>query len=163
MADLTPLDEKLGEVLGLAQAAQAATEKVAGMEGADDFKTALDRMREQATATEERTDALVDGLEGKKTAIREKARETKGEAAEMMHTYLAGEDEALDGFEFLSMAEAGELCHWEIVEQMAGTIGAGEVEELATWAVAIQREHIATVRRASLQLAAEEIQEAGRS
>ncbi len=28
MAELTPLDEKLGEVLGLAQAAQQATKKV---------------------------------------------------------------------------------------------------------------------------------------
>jgi hypothetical protein len=34
MADLTPLDEKLGEVLGLAQAAQTATERVGAMEGA---------------------------------------------------------------------------------------------------------------------------------
>ena len=37
MADLTPLDEKLGEVLGLAQAAQDATSHVAKMEGADEF------------------------------------------------------------------------------------------------------------------------------
>jgi hypothetical protein len=35
MAELTPLDEKLAEVLGLAPAAQTATEKVAGMEGAE--------------------------------------------------------------------------------------------------------------------------------
>ena len=35
MAELTPLDEKLGEVLGLARAAQEATSKVAGMEGAE--------------------------------------------------------------------------------------------------------------------------------
>jgi hypothetical protein len=160
MADLTPLDEKLGEVLGLAQAAQDATEQVAGMEGADDFKTELQRMHEQASATEQRTDALVDGLEGKKTAIRDKARDTKGEATEMMQTYLAGEDEALDGFEFLSMAEAGELCHWEIVEQMADTIGAADVRDLAVWAVGIQREHVETVRRASLELATEEIREA---
>ena len=41
MAELTPLDEKLGEVLGLAQAAQEATTKVAKMEGADDFKADL--------------------------------------------------------------------------------------------------------------------------
>ena len=119
MADLTPLDEKLGEVLGLALAAQDATEKVGGMEGAEDVESDLLRMREQAAETEQRTDALVDGLEGKKTAIRDKARETKGEAAEMMKTYLGGEEEALDGFEFLSMAEAGELCHWEIVETMS--------------------------------------------
>ena len=83
MADLTPLDEKLGEVLGLAQAAQDTTEKVAKMEGADDFKADLDRMREEAAETERRTDELVDSLEGRKTAIREKARETKSEATEM--------------------------------------------------------------------------------
>jgi hypothetical protein len=119
MADLTPLDEKLAEVLGLAQAAQAAVDTVSGMEGADDFADALGRMKQQAEETERRTDALVDALDGRKTAIRELARETKSEGTEMMKTYLGGEEEALDGFEFLSMAEAGELCHWEIVARIA--------------------------------------------
>jgi hypothetical protein len=160
MADLTPLDEKLAEVLGLAQAAQTATQTVAKMEGAEDYETALSEMRAQAEETERRTDALIDGLEGKKTAIRDMARETKGEGTEMMKTYLADEEEALDGFEFLAMAEAGELCHWEIVEVMSSTIGATDVHELATWAVGVQREHVATVRRVSLELAKEEIQEA---
>jgi len=158
MADLTPLDEKLAEVLGLAQAAQSVTETVSKMEDAEDFAAELDRMKEQAAETERRTDALIDGLEGKKTAIRDMARETKGEAVDMMKTYLADEEEALDGFEFLSMAEAGELCHWEIVEKMAATIAAADVHELATWAVGVQREHVATVRDASLKLAVEEIQ-----
>ena len=159
MADLTPLDEKLGEVLGLAQAAQAATKQVGTMEGADDFESDLERMHEQAAETERRTDALVDGLEGRKTAIRDKAADTKREATEMMRTYLGGEEEALDGFEFLSMVEAGELCHWEIVEAMASTVGDGDAQQLATWAVGVQREHIDAVRRASLALAAEEIEE----
>ena len=157
MADLTPLDEKLGEVLGLAQAAQAATKKVSAMEDADDFESDLERMHEQAVETERRTDELIDALDGKKTAIRDKATDTKGEATEMMRTYLGGEDEALDGFEFLSMAEAGELCHWEIVERMSDTIGAAEIHELAAWAVEVQREHVQTVRRASLALAVQEI------
>jgi hypothetical protein len=126
------------------------------MEDADAFAADLERMREQAAETERRTDDLVDRLDGKKTAIREMARETKSEATEMMKTYLEGEEEALDGFEFLSMAEAGELCHWEIVETMSKTIGAGDVKELATWAVGVQRDHVETVRRASLQLAAQE-------
>ncbi|MBB4665178.1 hypothetical protein [Conexibacter arvalis] len=159
MADLTPLDEKLAEVLGLAQAAQLATGRVAAMEGADQFADELERMRSEAQETERRTDALIDGLDGKKTAIRDKARETKGEATEMMRTYLEGEQEALDGFEFLSMAEAGELCHWEIVETIAGRAGAAEVAELARWAVGVQRSHVETVRRASLGLAAEEAKE----
>ena len=157
MADLTPLDEKLGEVLGLAQAAQAATNKVSSMEDADDFERDLTRMHEQAAETERRTDELVNGLEGKKTAIRDKASDTKSEATEMMRTYLGGEDEALDGFEFLSMAEAGELCHWEIVERMSDAICAAHVHDLATWAVEVQREHVETVRRASLALAVHEI------
>ena len=48
MADLTPLDEKLAEVLGLAQAAQDATRKVAGMEGAENYRSDLERMGDQA-------------------------------------------------------------------------------------------------------------------
>jgi len=156
MADLTPLDEKLGEVLGLAQAAQSATKTVSGLEGADAFRTELEAMHEQAQETERRTDELVDTLEGRKTAIREKARETKGEAAEMMKTYLSGEEEALDGFEFLSMAEAGELCHWEIVATIAERTGETAAKQLADWAVPVQREHVETVRRSALALAAEE-------
>src|ERR1700754_392943 len=128
MAELTPLDEKLAEVLGLAQAAQQATTHVASMEGAEEFKTALGKMNEQAAETERRTDGYVDTLEGRKTAIRDKARETKSEAVDMMKTYLEGEEEALDGFEFLSMAEAGELCHWEIVQVIAGKAGAPDAK-----------------------------------
>ena len=157
MAELTPLDEKLGEVLGLAQAAQDATKQVSGMEDAEDFDEQLERMRAEAEETERRTDGLVDSLDGKKTAIREKARETKSEAVDMMKTYLAGEDEALDGFEFLAMAEAGELCHWEIVQTMADTLSLDDVSKLADWAVEIQRGHIETVRAASLELAQQEV------
>ena len=159
MADLTPLDEKLAEVLGLAQAAQAATTQVAKLDGADDFKADLDRMSAQAKETEERTDALIDTLEGKKTAIRDMARETKSEAVEMMKTYLAGEEEALDGFEFLSMAEAGELCHWEIVEKIATCLEDGQAGELARWAVTVQRAHVNAVREAYLGLAVGEAKE----
>ena len=90
MAELTPLDEKLAEVLGLAQAAQAATDTVSRLEGADDFSDDLTMMRRQAEETERRTDQLVDTLEGRKTAIRAKARETKQEGIEMMQSYLGG-------------------------------------------------------------------------
>jgi|SRR6476659_6250232 len=157
MAELTPLDEKLGEVLGLAQAAQDATKQVGGMEDAEEFDEQLERMRAEAEETERRTDELVDGIDGRKTAIREKARETKSEAVDMMKTYLAGEDEALDGFEFLSMAEAGELCHWEIVQTMADTLSLDDVSALADWAVEVQRGHVETVRAASLELAQQEV------
>jgi hypothetical protein len=105
------------------------------------------------------TDDLVDTLEGRKTAIREKARETKSEATEMMKIYLSGDEDALDGFEFLSMAEAGELCRSEIVAQIAEIASETGAKQLADWAVPVQREHVETVRRSALTLAAEEAKE----
>ena len=144
-------------MLGLAQAAQTATDTVAGMEDAEQFEAELRRMKEEAAETEQRTDALIDGLDGRKTAIREMARETKSEATDMMKTYLGDEEEALDGFEFLSMAEAGELCHWEIIQVMARASGDADVQALADWAVPVQREHVEQVREASLALAQEEV------
>jgi len=156
MAELTPLDEKLGEVLGLAQAAQDATAHVSKMDGASEFQDRLARMSDEAVETERRTDALVDSFDGRKTAIREKGAETKSEAKEMMETYLAGEDEALDGFEFLTMAEAAELGHWEIVQKMGQTLGDDDVTGLADWAVDVQRKHVEAVRESCLALAEDE-------
>ena len=40
-------------------------ETVSGLEGAEHFRADPERMYEQAAETEQRTDALVDGLEGK--------------------------------------------------------------------------------------------------
>src|SRR5215218_6100315 len=156
MAELTPLDEKLGEVLGLAQAAQDATKKIAKLADHDQVKARLEQMREEAAETERRTLALVEGLEGKKTKIQKKGRETKSEATEMMGIYLGDDADELDGFEFLTMAEAGELGHWEIVREMSARVGAGDAQALADWAVEVQRRHVETVRTSSLELAAEE-------
>jgi hypothetical protein len=90
------------------------------MEGADAFKDQLDRMSNEAEQTERRTDSLIDSLGVLRP--RSAARETKTEAEGMMKTYLEGEEEALDGSEFLTMAEAGELGHWEIVQTMSRTL-----------------------------------------
>jgi hypothetical protein len=159
MAELTPLDEKIGEVLGLAQAAQDATQKVAKLEDADDeARQVLERMHQEATETRERCEAALDDFDGKKTAIQEKARETKGEATEMMKTYLSGDEvDALDGFEFLVMAEAGELGHWEIVQEMNEKVGNGTVRELAQFALPVEQRHFQVAREQSLRLAREEV------
>ena len=156
MAELTPLDEKLGEVLGLAQAAQDATAKVAKLAEDDELVGRLERMHEEAAETERRCQSVADGLEGKKTKIQEKGRETKGEATEMMKIYLGDDADELDGFEFLTMAEAGELGHWEIVREMSAKIGDSAARELAEWAIPVQRRHTEVVRESSLALAAEE-------
>lgn len=84
MAELTALESKIGEVLGLAMAAQGATEEVGKLvedEGNhNDLRQALERMQKEAKEAEERTTGLAENIDGKKTAILDKARETKQEA-----------------------------------------------------------------------------------
>ena len=158
MAELTNLESKLAEVLGLAQAAKGATDHVKGMFDDDGsaLVATLTRMHEEAAATEERCIEVAGSLDGKKTAIVEKAREVKGEATEMMETYLAGEDDPLDGFEFLTMAEAGEVGHWMIVRKLNERARIAQVGELADWAIPSQERHLKTVLDGSLELAAAE-------
>ena len=91
MAEVNTLEEKLAEVLGLAQAAQGATEQVEGLVDDEDVRQRLQEMRAEAEETERRCVELADEREGKKTAILDKARETKSEAEQMMHTYLGSD------------------------------------------------------------------------
>jgi hypothetical protein len=156
MAELTTLEAKLGEVTGLAMAAQGAGEKVSGLLEDDDLRQTLDRMVKEAKETEERCTELADGLDGKKTAVLEKARETKQEATEMMRTYLGDDADGLDGFEFLTMAEAGEVGHWEVLGVLGDKAGKPEVQDLVQWATPIQERHLQLVREGSLKLAAKE-------
>jgi hypothetical protein len=156
MAELNTLEEKLAEVLGLAQAAQEATEKVEGLIDDSDLAAKLQQMRQEAAETEERCTELAGNREGKKTAILDKARETKGEAAEMMSTYLGSDADGLDGFEFLTMAEAAEVGHWAVLGKLNEKAGEDEVRELVDWALPIQERHFDDVREGSLKLAAEE-------
>jgi len=155
MAELTTLEEKLAEVLGLAQAAQGATEKIEGMVDDDEVAGRLREMREEAEETERRCTDVADQRNGKKTAILEKAQETKGEATEMMSIYLGGESDGLDGFEFLTMAEAGEAGHWAVLGKLNESAGEQEVGELVSWALPIQERHLETAKDCSLKLAAE--------
>ena len=157
MADLTTIEEKLGEVTGLAAAAVDATKKVEGMLDDDsaDLAEALKKMREEAEETERRCAGLADAREGKKTAILEKARETKGEATEMMSTYLGGDSDGLDGFEFLTMAEAGEVGHWAVLGKLNEQAGEESIAELVGWALPIQERHFDAAKDGSLKLAAE--------
>jgi hypothetical protein len=156
MAELTTMEEKLAEVLGLAQAAQEATEKVESLVDDDQVAEVLQRMREEADETEKRCTDLADKRDGKKTAILDKAQETKTEAKEMMSTYLGDDADGLDGFEFLTMAEAGEVGHWAVLGKLNEQAGESEVAELVEWALPIQERHFSEAKECSLKLAAEE-------
>ena len=159
MAELTVLESKIGEVMGLAMAAQGATEKVSKLardEGANELVRVLDAMQREAKETEERCLERAEEFDGKKTAILDKASEVKREATQMMRTYLGADADALDGFEFLTMAEAGEAGHWSIVEVLAQHARDARTSTLAAWARPIQERHFQEAMAGSLSLAKNE-------
>jgi hypothetical protein len=157
MADLSPLEEKMAEVIGLAEAAEAATEKALGMlDDHDDLTELLQKMNEESKETVERATKVAEEREGKKTAILDKAAETKKEGKAFMDIYLDEDSDELDGFEFLIMTEAGEAGHWAILGTLNEKAGESAVGELVDWALPIQEGHLTAVRDGSLELAAEE-------
>ena len=121
-----------------------------------DLAQTLQRMAQEAKETEERTTEIASELEGKKTAILEKARETKQEATEMMSTYLGDDADALDGFEFLTMAEAGEVGHWQVVGTMNRRAQLPGLQELVEWVTPIQQRHFQDTLEGSVELAGDE-------
>ena len=155
MAELTTLEEKLAEVIGLAEAAEKATEKVEGLVDDDSVASKLRQMREEAEETARRGTEVAEQREGKKTAILEKAKETKGEASEMMETYLGDDADGLDGFEFMTMAEAGEVGHWAVLRKLNEQAGEEQVSELVEWALPIQERHFSETKECALRLAGE--------
>ena len=158
MAELTHLDEKLAEVLGLAQAARLATDTVSDLareEDLTDLVDALTQMGDDAEEVRNRCQTVADSREGMKTAINDKARETKAEVHDFMQSYLE-DAEALDGLEFLTMAEAGEMIHWEILATLNQTAQDSDISQLTDFAVPLQRGHVESVHEHALRLAAEE-------
>src|SRR3954463_8236814 len=111
-------------------AAQGATDKVKKLpELESELEQKLTRMHEEAAQTEERCTEVASSFEGKKTAILDEAREVKKKASEMMQTYLDDDADALDGFEFLTMAEAAEVGHWGVLQTMNEQAGNDQVRE----------------------------------
>jgi ferritin-like metal-binding protein YciE len=52
-------------------------------------------------------------------SIREHAEETSQKASQMMQTYLGENPDTLDALEFLCLAEAGEVTHYEVLDELA--------------------------------------------
>ncbi len=155
MAELTNLESKLGEVVGLAMAAQTAAKAVTRLARVDKERGVIEllkTMQEEAKEAERRGKSVAASFDGKKSAILREARETKKKATEMLDTYLDKDSDTIDGLEFLTMAEAGEVGHWEILAHFNKRARNPEVKDLVSWGFPIQKRHLVEVRASSLQL-----------
>jgi hypothetical protein len=156
MAELTNLETKLGEVIGLAMAAQAATERVEKLTDDRKLVAALKTMRKEAAQAEKEGTAVAASLNGKKSKILAEARSVKTKGATMMKTYLERGSDDLDGFEFLTMAEAGEVGHWTVLETLNKQTRHPGIRKLVSTHLPIQKRHLKDVMAASVTLAAKE-------
>ena len=159
MPELTNLETKLGEVIGLAMAAQSATQKVSKMvakEGNDELAKRLQTIKDEAAQAEKRATDVAAQFERKKGAIMKEARTVKSKASNMMSTYLDSDSDALDGFEFLTMAEASEVGHWSVLKKMGDKARHPAVKELVAWQLPIQKRHLREAMEGAVALAAEE-------
>jgi hypothetical protein len=156
MAELTNMETKLGEVIGLAMAAQAATERVEKLTDDRQLKKQLQTMRKEAAQAEKDGTSVAGSFNGKKAKILAEARAVKKKGATMMKTYLERGSDDLDGFEFLTMAEAGEVGHWSVLEQLNKQAKHPGVRDLVKVQLPIQRRHLKDAMAASLSLAAKE-------
>jgi hypothetical protein len=154
--ELTNMETKLGEVIGLAMAAQAATERVEKLTDDRQLKKQLQTMRKEAAQAEKDGTAVAGSFNGKKAKILQEARTVKKKGATMMKTYLERGSDDLDGFEFLTMAEAGEVGHWSVLQELNKQVKHPGVRDLIKVQLPIQRRHLKDVMTASLSLAAKE-------
>ena len=156
MARLTRLETKLGECLGLAMATQAATAIVIELTRELDEALAdrLATMQETSAETEERCSELAGSYA--RDAILDLARATKGRSDRMLLAYLDAGSDALDGFEFLTIAVASEVAHWSALAQYNVRLDDEDLGELIAWAVPVQQRHLQTVLEGVRELAAEE-------
>jgi len=157
MAELTNLETKLGEVIGLAMAAQAAIDRVSKLaDGEKDLVAQMKTMRTEAADAERGGTELAGTFDGKKNKILTEARTVKKKGSEMLKTYLDRDSDLLDGMEFMTMAEAGEVGHWAVLAQMNKKAKHPGIRNLVSKQLPIQKRHLRDVTAASLALAAME-------
>jgi hypothetical protein len=157
VAELTNLETKLGEVIGLAMAAQASIDRISKLAKEEqDLSSQLQTMKQEAKAAEEQGTELAGTFEGKKSKILGEARTVKRKGGEMLKTYLDKDADLLDGLEFMTMAEAGEVGHWQVLEQLNKKAKHPGIRQLTREQLAIQKRHLRDVMLAATTVASQE-------
>jgi hypothetical protein len=123
--DKEKLEKKIGEAIGLEMAAQKAVEDLSSkglLPNERAVEKKLEGMRKQAHNHQTKMGDIVsklsksDALDSSK--IQETATETEQKATKMMETYLGEDPDSQEALEFLCLAEAGEVTHYEVLNAM---------------------------------------------
>src|SRR5215207_10439148 len=138
MANKQKLEQKLGEALGLEMAAQKAVEELSAKGLLDEagIKAQVEGMKQEANNHQKKIEQLVETLsksEGLNSqSVQESARETQQKASQMMHIYLGEDPDPSEALDFLSLAEGGEVIHYEALNAIAIAQGIKDLQSADT-------------------------------
>jgi hypothetical protein len=137
MEGLSPLQEKLGEVLGLALAAPVVIAKVE--QRADDPRFA--EMRAEAAEIQARCGAIAECWGEQRWDVLTHADFVEQKAGELAAAWFKASTDAVQAYEFLAMAEAGELAATLALGAL-NRGGSRAIEELVAFAHPVQQRHL---------------------
>jgi hypothetical protein len=152
---LTPLQEKLAEVLGLALAAPVVLAKVE--QRADD--PSLAEMREDAAEIQARCGAIAAAWGEQRWDALSHADLVQRKACELAAAWFKAATDAVQAYEFLAMAEAGELAATSALGAL-NRGGEAEIEELVAFAWPVQERHLLAALEGCTRAAAGALAEA---
>jgi hypothetical protein len=156
----TKLEQKIGEALGLEMAAQKAVEEL-GSKGLLDeggMKKKLEQMKKQASNHQTQLEGLLpklsesEGLDSNN--IQTIATETEQKASQIMKTYLGEEPDSSEAIEFLCLAEAGEVTHYEVMSVLTKGIKNRQFASKVRAILTEEKKHLQLCTRLAKQNAA---------
>jgi hypothetical protein len=153
---LTNLETKLGEVIGLAMAAQGGTDKIAKLVTDRDLKRQLKTMKSEAAEAEQGGTAVAASIASNNSSIHKYTTYVEKKATKKMTTYLDRSADGKDGYPFLEIAEAAEVGHWTVLEELNKQAKHAGVKQLTKVQIPIQRRHLKEAMAGSVKLAAKE-------
>ena len=142
------LEQKLGEVLGLEMAAQKAVEELSakGLLEEAGIEAQVEGMKQEANNHQKKIEQLVENLsksEGLDSqSVQESAKETQQKASQMMHIYLGEDPDSSEALDFLSLAEGGEVIHYEALNTMAQGIKDIQVTDTVQSILEEEKKHL---------------------
>jgi ferritin-like protein len=148
MTNTQKLEQKLGEVLGLEMAAQKAVEELSakGLLEEAGIEAQVEGMKQEANNHQKKVEQLVENLsksEGLDSqSVQESAKETQQKASQMMHIYLGEDPDSSEALDFLSLAEGGEVIHYEALNTMAQGIKDIQVTDTVQSILEEEKKHL---------------------
>ena len=142
---VSPAEQKLADIIAFARLATEAAKKTAALLVSSPATRQLDEFCEQTERIKGRSIQVADSLEHREE-IRELGYEAYEEGTATLNGFLHPGFSAIEGLDYLAMAQAETIGHWAMLQNMDPP---PELTELADWALPQLRDQLRKVAMAA--------------